>query len=145
MFHDRTDRSDADSLSQTGTDKAEVTFYPIPKMPVRVLIFNGLCVRVFVGLCNTTIMCLCVCCFMVFEPINLQCVCTDNRGVGQLDVLTVYSVCMHVCVCVLCVGGWVFVWNGVYEISVFRLVSLFPFHRVDKTSRLSIRPTVSVI
>lgn len=44
MFHDRTDRSDADSLSQTGTDKAEVTFYLIPKMPVRILIFNGVCV-----------------------------------------------------------------------------------------------------
>ena len=43
MFCDRTDRSDADSLSQTGTDKAEVTFCPIPRMPVCVVIFYGVC------------------------------------------------------------------------------------------------------
>lgn len=40
MLCDRTDRNDADSLNQTGTDKDEVTFRPIPEMPVS-LSFDG--------------------------------------------------------------------------------------------------------
>lgn len=48
MFCDRTDRSDVDSLSQTGTDKAEVTFCPIPKMPVCLYLLWCVCVCVWV-------------------------------------------------------------------------------------------------
>ena len=95
MFGDRTDRSDVDSLSQTGTDKAEVTFCPIPKMPVCVLIFDGVCLCVYRFV---------QCSFMyvltrtlVFygilsgKPVQCVCVCTGNC-MGQFAVLTVYSV-----------------------------------------------------
>lgn len=50
MFCDSADRSDVDSMSQTGTDKAKVTFCPIPEMPVFVLIFDGVC-SVCMGVC----------------------------------------------------------------------------------------------
>lgn len=55
MSCDRVDRGDVDCLSQAWTDKAEVTFCPIPKMPALVVISNG----VYVGLCNTPCVVLC--------------------------------------------------------------------------------------
>lgn len=96
MLCDRTDRSNADSLSQTGTDNAEVTFCPIPKMLVCALIFDGVCLCVY-GFVQYSLMCVCVlrCGILNCKPV--QFVCTGNC-VGQFAVSTVYSVCMHVCV-----------------------------------------------
>lgn len=109
MLCDRTDMSDVDSLSQTGTDNAKVTFCLIPKMLVCVLIFDSVCLCVY-GFVQYPIRCVFALLYGILNYKSVQFVCT-----GYCETVCCINslLCVHACWCLelsvsffsFCTGG----------------------------------------
>lgn len=75
MFCDWTDRSNADSRSETGFDKAEVTFCLVPEMPLWALIFDDMCLCAHCVL-QLSSLCVSMLLYGILTCKSVQCACT---------------------------------------------------------------------